>query len=202
MGRERLCAEPSKAAARAPKAGSRRQAQGALKALTAPAAGEERRAWGVPGRSSPPRPLRAPVTEAALGDVSSKKPRARPDCSPLPPSPRAPAGAFIPGEASSGRIPSSPPCPLLPSRERLGRRDRPRREPAPPARRQGAVALPGGGRAAAGRLPPRLTPCLACSSASRCCRKASSSSSAMAAGRSRSRSARAVLRLRHRARRY
>lgn len=166
---------------------------------------EEKKAWGGARPVLTPRPRRAPVTEAALGDVSSKKPRARSDRFPASPHPRAPAGAFIPGEASSRRVPSSPPCPLLPPQEaRAEGQAPPSARPPPPARRQGAVALPGrgGGRTAAGRLPPRLTPCLACSSASRCCRKASSSSSAIAAGRSRSRSADAVLRLRHRARRY
>lgn len=56
------------------------------------------------------------------------------------------------------------------------------RRPAPP--RSAPLPRPHG---AAVCRAPRLTPCLACSSARRCCRSAASSSSAMAEGRSRSR---------------
>lgn len=163
---------------------------------------KRRRPGGAPGRSSPPARAGRQSPRLHSATFPAKSPGHGRTASPHP---RAPAGAFIPGEASSRRVPSSPPCPLLPPQEaRAEGQAPPSARPPPPARRQGAVALPGrgGGRTAAGRLPPRLTPCLACSSASRCCRKASSSSSAIAAGRSRSRSADAVLRLRHRARRY
>lgn len=56
-----------------------------------------------------------------------------------------------------------------------------------PGRRQGSPLHGGNDASQRSCGAPRLTPCLACSSARRCCRSAASSSSAMAEGRSRSR---------------
>lgn len=170
QGKERLCAEPSKAAARAPKAGSRRQAQSALKATTAQATGEE---VAVGARPRARRVLAAHPAPGASHRGRSRrrfqpKHRARHGRFPLLPRPRP--EAFIHSEASSRRAPSSPPFPLLRSSEaatthvpgRLGRRGQALPYPAsarlPPARRHGAGALPGRRRGVRPRALPRAWP--------------------------------------------